>query len=51
MQRILLTAALIGGVSLAHAASFTLTSPDIKSGGTIDKKFELNGFGCAGENK
>ena len=51
MQRILLTAALIGGVSLAHAASFTLTSPDIKSGGTIDKKFEFNGFGCAGENK
>lgn len=51
MQRILLTAALIGGASLAQAASFTLTSPDIKSGGTIDKKFEFNGFGCAGENK
>ena len=31
--------------------SFTLSSPDIQSGGTIDRKFEFDGFGCSGENK
>jgi hypothetical protein len=35
----------------AQAAGFKLESPDIKSGGTIDKKFEANVFGCSGENK
>jgi Raf kinase inhibitor-like YbhB/YbcL family protein len=52
MQRTLLASALLLGVtSLAQAAGFTLTSPDIPSGGTIDKKFEFNGFGCSGENR
>ena len=52
MKRILLVAtAVLGAASLAQAAGFTLTSPDIKANGTIDKKFEFNGFGCAGENK
>lgn len=51
MQRTLLAVALYGAVALAQAASFTLSSPDIKSGATIDPKFEFNGFGCAGENK
>ena len=36
---------------LAHAAAFSLTSPDIKAGGKIPKNFEFNGFGCAGEIK
>lgn len=32
-------------------SSFTLHSPDIAEGGTIDKRFEFDGFGCSGENK
>jgi Raf kinase inhibitor-like YbhB/YbcL family protein len=52
MKRTLLAAALgAGAFSVANAAGFTLTSPDIKPNATIDKKFEFNGFGCAGENK
>ena len=51
MKKTLLAAALLSAASLAQAAGFTLTSPDIKPNSTIDKKFEFNGFGCAGENK
>jgi phosphatidylethanolamine-binding protein (PEBP) family uncharacterized protein len=51
MKRTLLAAALIGAASLAQAAGFTLTSPDIKANATIDKRFEANVFGCSGENK
>ncbi|HSV50928.1 MAG TPA: YbhB/YbcL family Raf kinase inhibitor-like protein [Burkholderiaceae bacterium] len=51
MQRTLLAAALLGAASLAQAAGFALTSPDLKAGGMIPKRFEFNGFGCAGENK
>ena len=51
MQRTLLAAALLGAVSLTHAAGFTLSSPDIKAGGMIPKSFEFNGFGCSGDNK
>jgi Raf kinase inhibitor-like YbhB/YbcL family protein len=51
MKKTLLAAALLGAASLAQAAGFTLTSTDIKPNGTIDKKFEFNGFGCSGENK
>lgn len=51
MQHPLLAAALLGAASLAQAAGFTLTSPDIKPGSMIHKKFEFNGFGCSGENK
>jgi phosphatidylethanolamine-binding protein (PEBP) family uncharacterized protein len=36
---------------LALASGFTLTSTDVKAGAMMDKKFEFNGFGCAGENK
>ena len=54
-----LAAALFGAISLAapfavapaQAAGFTLSSPDIKAGGTIPKSFEYNSFGCSGENK
>ncbi|WHZ09993.1 MAG: Phospholipid-binding protein [Burkholderiaceae bacterium] len=38
-------------VAPAQAAGFTLSSPDIASGGTIPKSFEYNGFGCSGENR
>jgi len=55
MKRTLFTAALLGAVILttaaAHAASFKLSSPEIKAGGMIPKSFEFNGFGCAGDNK
>ncbi len=51
MQHTLLAVALYGAAALAQAASFTLSSPDIKPGASIDPKFEFNGFGCAGENK
>ena len=51
MKRNLLAAALFSASVLAHAAGFQLSSPDIKAGSTIDKKFEFNGFGCSGENK
>lgn len=51
MKHLLLITALLGGSSLVQAAGFELSSPDIKAGSLIDKKFEFNGFGCAGENK
>ena len=51
MKRTLIASALLGASVLAHAGSFTLSSPDIKAGGTIPKSFEFNGFGCSGENK
>ena len=51
MQRTLLAAALFCASALAQAAGFTLTSPDIKDGAMMDKKFEANVFGCTGENK
>ena len=50
-QHTLLAAVLLGASTLASAAGFTLTSADIMANGTIDKRFEFNGFGCAGENK
>ena len=51
MKHLLLITTLLGASSLVQAAGFELSSPDIKSGSLIDKKFEFNGFGCAGENK
>lgn len=45
-------AALACSLSLAaHAGNFHLESPDIAEGGTLEPKFEFNGFGCSGENK
>lgn len=35
----------------AHAGDFSLTSPDIPSGGVIPQAFEFNGFGCNGSNR
>ena len=31
--------------------AFTLTSPDIASGGTVPQHFEFDGFGCSGRNE
>ncbi|MBG9388916.1 YbhB/YbcL family Raf kinase inhibitor-like protein [Caenimonas aquaedulcis] len=51
MNKTLAAAALLGASALAQAAGFALTSPDVKAGAMMDRKFEFNGFGCAGENK
>ncbi len=51
MNKTLIAAALFGATTLAQAAGFTLTSPDVKANATMDKKFEANVFGCSGENK
>jgi Raf kinase inhibitor-like YbhB/YbcL family protein len=53
MRPTLLTAGVLAfaAATAAHAAPFKLESPDIKAGGTLDKKFEANVFGCSGENK
>lgn len=32
-------------------AGFTLTSPDIRDGSSIDARFEFDGHGCSGENR
>jgi hypothetical protein len=37
--------------SVAQAAGFSLSSPELKAGGTMPKSFEFNGFGCSGDNK
>jgi len=42
---------LISLSTLTYAAGFQLSSPDIKAGSLMDKKFEFDGFGCSGENK
>lgn len=51
MKRSLVGSALFAACTLAHAAGFSLTSPEIKAGATMPKSFEFNGFGCSGENK
>ena len=51
MKRTLIAASLCGAFALAQAAGFSLSSPEIKAGGTIPKSFEFNGFGCSGDNK
>ncbi len=51
MKIALIAATLMGAASLAGAAGFTLSSPDIKPNAMMDKKFEFNGFGCSGQNK
>src|SRR5580698_220447 len=38
------------GVTAAQAQSMTLTSPDIKEGGTIANEQVFKGFGCSGGN-
>ena len=51
MKHVLIATALISLSSLTTAAGFQLSSPDIKAGSSIDRKFEFDGFGCSGENK
>jgi Raf kinase inhibitor-like YbhB/YbcL family protein len=51
VQRSLIGAALAGAMSLAQAAGFTLSSPDIKPGAMLANTYVFNAFGCSGENK
>jgi Raf kinase inhibitor-like YbhB/YbcL family protein len=51
MSRIFLVIALAALSTLAYAAGFTLSSPEIKANSMIPKRFEFNGFGCSGENR
>jgi Raf kinase inhibitor-like YbhB/YbcL family protein len=51
MRRILFFLSLLGLSILAHAAPFTLSSPELKPNAMMPKSFEFNGFGCSGENK
>jgi Raf kinase inhibitor-like YbhB/YbcL family protein len=37
--------------TVTHAASFTLSSPDLKPGKMMSSQYEFNSFGCSGENK
>jgi len=40
------------GIALAaQAQAFTLSSPDMAEGSTLPRRFEYNGFGCAGDNQ
>jgi Raf kinase inhibitor-like YbhB/YbcL family protein len=51
MRKLLTIAALILFTSAAaHAAAFTLSSPDISAAKPIGEKFVYNSFGCHGEN-
>jgi Raf kinase inhibitor-like YbhB/YbcL family protein len=50
MKRILLASVLAFGSTVAAAAGFTLSSPDMSPGQTIPEKFEFNSFGCTGKN-
>jgi Raf kinase inhibitor-like YbhB/YbcL family protein len=53
MLRSLTLAAAVAALSLpavAHADAFSLTSPDVKDGGTLTNKQVFKGFGCSGEN-
>lgn len=47
----LFSSTLLGMTGISEASEFRLTSPEIKAGAMMDKKFEFNGFGCSGENK
>ena len=51
MRRLFAVAALVCFSSLACAQDFKLSSPEIKAGSTMPKRFEFNRFGCSGENK
>ena len=51
MRKSMFAAVLVSTALGAHAAGFTLASPDIKPGSTLSNTYVFNGFGCSGENK
>jgi Raf kinase inhibitor-like YbhB/YbcL family protein len=51
VKSLMVSTALLCGASFVQAADFHLSSPEIKAGAMIDKKFEFNSFGCSGDNK
>lgn len=46
----LIGATVLGAAASAGAASFTLSSPDIKPGSRLSDAQVFNGFGCSGKN-
>ena len=50
MKRLATALALATGTVAAHAAGFTLSSPDIRPNATIREAQVFNGFGCTGGN-
>lgn len=51
MKNTFISAALLAMAGLTHAASFTLSSPEIGANSQISQSFEFNGFGCSGDNR
>jgi Raf kinase inhibitor-like YbhB/YbcL family protein len=50
MRHLLLAAVLSASPLMAHADTFTLTSPDLKADAQIANKHVFKGFGCDGGN-
>lgn len=50
LKKIAVSAALLAASAGAVAASFELSSADLKNGQTIPETFALNSFGCSGGN-
>lgn len=50
MLRILFATGLVFATSVAVAAGFTVSSPDLSPNQKIGQKFVFNSFGCTGEN-
>lgn len=49
-MKALITMSLIFCMQMATAADFTLTSPELKDGGTLPMANVFNGMGCTGQN-
>jgi Raf kinase inhibitor-like YbhB/YbcL family protein len=49
-SRVLLSAAVVMACCGAHAAGFTLTSPQVKPNAKVGEDQVFNGFGCSGKN-
>jgi phosphatidylethanolamine-binding protein (PEBP) family uncharacterized protein len=50
MRHVLVAAALALSTPALAAGKFTLTSSDVKNGGTLAEEQVFNGFGCSGGN-
>ncbi|MFA5170522.1 MAG: YbhB/YbcL family Raf kinase inhibitor-like protein [Sulfuriferula sp.] len=50
MKRLLVASGLVLGTTVAVAAGFTVSSPDLAPNQKIGQKFVFNSFGCTGEN-
>ena len=50
LKKSLLTIGLLASSFFANAATFELSSPNIKPGSTLTEAYVFNGFGCSGKN-